>query len=77
MEKFEFVKCTILWKFNGKWCTLDIQMVRIRWKFVYNRCTKSQNSGKKLKFRKKNWICWKYEIIKIQQKTEYVTCRIS
>ena len=50
MEKFEFVKCTILWKFNGKWCTLDIQMVRIRWKFVYNRCTKSQNSGKKIEF---------------------------
>ena len=33
-----------------KWCTLDVQMVRIRWKFVYNRCTKSQNSGKKIEF---------------------------
>ena len=32
LEKFKFVECTKLWKFNGKLCALDIQTVEIHGK---------------------------------------------
>ena len=32
MEKFEFIKCTILSKFNGKLCTFDEENVQINGK---------------------------------------------
>ena len=39
VEKFEFVKCTISWKFNGNLCTLDVQNARIRRKIEFIECT--------------------------------------
>ena len=34
MEKFEFIKCTISRKFNGKLCTLEVQIVRLHGKII-------------------------------------------
>ena len=58
---FEFVECMKSWKINGNLCTLNVQKVwirgkiwirwmydimKIQWKIVYIRCTKSPNSWK-------------------------------
>ena len=61
MEKFEFVNCTISWKFNGILRTVNVQTVQIRgkiqiwwiydivkiqWKIMYTRCTESPDLRK-------------------------------
>ena len=81
-KKFEFIECTILWKFNGNSCTMDVQTVwihgkiRLCWKYdiekiqckiVYTRCTESP------KLRKIR-ICGMYDIVKIQWKIPYIRC---
>ena len=41
MEGFEFVKCTIPWKFNGKLWIIDVQKSGFVEKFEFVECTKS------------------------------------
>ena len=48
MEKFKFVKHTILWKFCGKLCTLDAQKVQIQEKIEFVEYTKSPKFNGKL-----------------------------
>ena len=99
MEKFEFVESTIPWKFSGKLCTLDGQKVRIhrkiqircmynivkiQWKTMYNRCTKSLDSFKNsnslnVQYRensKANSVYLMYKKSRIVKKIEFIKCTI-
>ena len=53
IEEFNFFECTILWKFNGKLSTLDVQQDQIREEkkkknIDFVECTKSQKFKGKL-----------------------------
>ena len=70
VEGFEFVKCTISWKFNGKLWIIEVQKTGFVEKFEFVECTKLWKFNENL-CTLDVWevrIRWMYDIEKIQRK---------